>query len=223
MHAKKLIRRIARVLAVSLLALSLLSCGSASAPVFADLDFTAIDAAKATETNNVTDYVKITVAEYGDIIIRLYPEVAPKTVENFQTLVSQGFYDGLTFHRVIETFVIQTGDPNGDGTGGSAQNIKGEFRLNGFENNLKHVRGVVSMARGDDRDPTTTWDLNSGSCQFFIVHKTYPSLDGNYGSFGYVVSGMDVVDKIAKVSTNASDKPTTDVVITSARFVEVAE
>ena len=217
------LRLLCAVLMVFTLTLTLAACGSHRAPVFGELDFTAVDAAKCTETSNVTNYVKLTVAEYGDIIIRLYPEVAPETVENFQTLVSQKFYDGLIFHRVIENFMIQGGDPKGDGTGDSGKDIKGEFNLNGFENNLKHVRGVVSMARGDDRDPTTTWDLNSGSCQFFIVHKTYPSLDGSYGSFGYVVSGMDVVDKIAKVSTNASDKPLTDVVITSARFVEVAE
>ena len=215
MNAKKITRRIARLLTVSLLALSLLSCGSSGAPVFADLDFTAIDAAKATETNNVTDYVKITVAEYGDIIIRLYPEVAPKTVENFQMLVSQGFYDGLTFHRVIETFVIQTGDPNGDGTGGSEQTIKGEFRLNGFENNLKHIRGVVSMAR-------LGADMNSASSQIFICHQSNAQtsgLNGKYADFGYVVSGIEVVDKIAKVATDSADKPLTDVVIEKACFV----
>ena len=216
-------RMLCLLLVVMSAILAFTACESRRAPVFAELDFTAVAPETCTETTNVTNYVKLTVADYGDIIIRLYPEVAPETVENFQSLVSRGFYDGLIFHRVIENFMIQGGDPKGDGTGDSGKDIKGEFNLNGFENNLKHVRGVVSMARGDDRDPTTTWDLNSGSCQFFIVHKTYPSLDGNYGAFGYVVSGMDVVDKIAKVSTNASDKPTTDVVITSARFVEVAE
>ena len=210
-------------LALCALSMTLVACNKHQAPVFAELDFTAVDPAKCTETSSVTNYVKLTVADYGDIIIRLYPEVAPETVKNFQTLVGQGFYDGLIFHRVIENFMIQGGDPEGTGMGGSSKNVKGEFNLNGFENNLKHIRGVISMARSDDRNPSTTWDLDSASSQFFIVHKTYPSLDGNYGSFGYVVSGMEVVDKIAKVSTNASDKPTTDVVITSARFVEVAE
>ncbi|MBQ8718497.1 MAG: peptidylprolyl isomerase [Clostridia bacterium] len=199
-----------------MLTLSMLSC-STSAPLHADLDFTAVDPAKATETSSVTEYVKISVAEYGDMIIRLYPEVAPKTVENFQNLVAEGFYDGLTFHRVISDFVIQTGDPDGDGTGGSDKTIKGEFRLNGFENNLKHIKGVVSMARLGN-------DMNSASSQIFICtesNQKSASLNGGYAGFGYVVSGIEVVQSIAKVRTGEGDKPITDVVIEKACFVTV--
>ena len=159
-----------------------------------------------------TDYVMIDVAGYGKILIRLYPDVAPATVENFKSLVSEGFYDGLIFHRVIENFMIQGGDPLGTGTGGSDKNIVGEFESNGFENNLPHVTGVVSMARANEP--------NSASSQFFICHKTSTHLDGDYAAFGYVVFGQNVVNKIAKVQTNSSDKPLTDVVITSIKFVK---
>ncbi|MBQ7338886.1 MAG: peptidylprolyl isomerase [Clostridia bacterium] len=200
-----------------MLALSMAACASGSAPAHADLDFTAVDPAAVTESDAVTDYVKITVVHYGDIILRLYPEVAPETVANFQSLVAESFYDGLTFHRVVKNFVIQTGDPDANGEGGSDQNIYGEFRLNGFENNLKHIRGVISMARRGD-------DMNSASSQFFICHKSNTNtslLNGSYAGFGYVVSGMDVVDKIAGVAVNADDKPLTDVVIERACFVTV--
>ena len=159
-----------------------------------------------------TDYVMIDVAGYGKILIRLYPDVAPATVENFKNLVSEGFYDGLIFHRVIEDFMIQGGDPLGTGTGGSDKNIVGEFASNGFENNLPHVAGVVSMARANDP--------NSASSQFFICHKTSEHLDGDYAAFGYVVYGQSVVNKIAKVSTNSNDKPLANVVINSIKFVK---
>ncbi len=163
-----------------------------------------------------TDYVLLDVAGYGKILIRLYPDVAPETVANFKALVASGFYDGLIFHRVIKDFMIQGGDPRGDGTGGSSTNIKGEFEDNGFENNLKHLRGVVSMARSDDPD--------SASSQFFICQgpeQKISHLDGKYAAFGYVVYGMNVVDAIAGVNTNANDKPTTNIVITSAKFATV--
>ena len=168
-------------------------------------------------SSNPTDYVLIEVAEYGTILVRLYPDVAPETVENFKKLVSEGFYDGLIFHRVIEDFMIQGGDPEGNGTGGSETTIKGEFSKNGFENNLKHTRGVVSMARSGQPD--------SASSQFFICHKTagVSHLDGNYASFGFVVYGMDVVDEIAEVKVNSADKPLKDIVITSIKFASVPE
>ena len=184
------------------------------APAFADLDLNDvlnIDAVTVSETE--TDYVLLDVANYGKILIRLYPDVAPETVANFKKLVSQGFYDGLIFHRVIEGFMIQGGDPLGNGTGGSETNIKGEFQANGFKNNLQHLRGVVSMARATD--------MNSASSQFFICHAEASHLNGNYAAFGYVAAGMDVVDAIASVQTNSSDKPTTNVVISSAKFANV--
>ena len=183
---------------------------------FDDIDFSAVSAESFQVTDEETDYVLLDVADYGQILIRLYPDVAPETVKNFKKLVSEKFYDGLIFHRVIKNFMIQGGDPNGDGTGGSPDTIKGEFSKNGVENNLKHLRGVVSMARRSN-------DMNSASSQFFICHQAYTAGNGEYAAFGYVVYGMDTVDKIASVRTNSSDKPTTDVVITSARFAEVSK
>ena len=136
--------------------------------------------------NNVN--VEISVRNYGIIELELDRTQAPITVDNFVRLVNQGFYNGLTFHRIIEGFMIQGGDPNGNGTGGSGKNIKGEFSANGVNNTILHTRGVISMARS--KDP------NSASSQFFIMHQDYPSLNGNYAAFGHVTSGMEVVDKI---------------------------
>ena len=133
------------------------------------------------------------------IEIELYPEVAPITVKNFEKLVSEGFYDGLTFHRVIPGFMIQGGDPQGNGMGGAKETIKGEFRANGVENNLKHTRGVISMAR--------SFMPNSASSQFFIMHADAPHLDGQYAAFGRVVSGIEAVDEIASIPTDYNDRP----------------
>ncbi len=139
--------------------------------------------------------------ENGDkIVAELYPEVAPNTVNNFISLVKKGYYDGLIFHRVINGFMIQGGCPDSNGTGGPGYSIKGEFTQNGFENNLKHTEGVLSMARA--------MMPNSAGSQFFIMHKNSPHLDGAYAGFGKVIEGMDVVDKIAVVSTDWSDRPT---------------
>ena len=138
----------------------------------------------------------------GKIEIELYPEHAPKTVKNFEKLVSEGFYDGLIFHRVIPGFMIQGGDPLGNGMGGSEKKIVGEFRANGFQNPIKHERGVISMARA--------YDPNSASSQFFIMHANAPHLDGQYAAFGKVVSGMEVVDEIAEVAVDYSDRPRFD-------------
>ena len=133
------------------------------------------------------------------IEIELYPEVAPITVANFEALVKDGFYDGLTFHRVIPGFMIQGGDPQGNGMGGAKNKIKGEFRANGVKNDLKHTRGVISMAR--------SFDPNSASSQFFIMHADAPHLDGQYAAFGKVVSGIEAVDEIASIPTDYSDRP----------------
>lgn len=141
--------------------------------------------------------------ENGDIIkAELYPEIAPNTVNNFISLVSQGFYDGLIFHRVINGFMIQGGDPEGTGMGGPGYGIKGEFAQNGVANDLKHTAGVLSMARSMMPD--------SAGSQFFIMHKDAPHLDGAYAAFGKVTEGMDVVDKIATVRTDYSDRPMED-------------
>lgn len=155
----------------------------------------------------------------GDIVIQLRPDVAPITVENFESLVTSGFYDGLTFHRVYSGFMIQGGDPDGNGTGGSGKTIKGEFSANGVNNTLSHKRGVVSMARSSS--------YNSASSQFFICHADSTFLDGNYAAFGEVVSGMDVVDGIAgtAVVSNGSEvsKPVTAPVIVKATLSATAE
>ncbi len=135
------------------------------------------------------------------IEIELYPEIAPISCENFEKLVKDGFYDGLCFHRVISGFMIQGGCPLGTGTGGPGWHIKGEFLANGVVNNLKHTRGVLSMARAQDP--------NSAGSQFFIMHADAAYLDGQYAAFGKVVSGMEVVDEIAAVATNYADKPMT--------------
>lgn len=134
-----------------------------------------------------------------EIELELYPEIAPISCENFEKLVKSGFYDGLIFHRVISGFMIQGGCPDGTGMGGPGWHIKGEFLANGVANPLSHTRGVLSMARANHPD--------SAGSQFFIMHRDYPFLDGNYAAFGKVVSGMDVVDEIAAVPTNADDKP----------------
>lgn len=133
------------------------------------------------------------------IKLELYPEVAPITVANFEKLVSEHFYDGIIFHRVIKGFMIQGGDPTGTGMGGSPDKIKGEFLANGVVNNLKHTRGVISMAR--------TSAPNSASSQFFIMHQDAPHLDGQYAAFGKVVEGIEVVDEIASTRVNWNDKP----------------
>ncbi len=145
------------------------------------------------------------------IEIELYPEIAPITVKNFEQLVREGFYDGLTFHRVIRGFMIQGGDPLGNGMGGSKNKIKGEFRANGVENNLLHERGVISMAR--------SYDPNSASSQFFIMHEDAPHLDGQYAAFGRVISGMEIVDEIAEIPTDYADRPKVKVVMKKVRCV----
>ena len=163
--------------------------------------------------------VCIRVENAGDIYVELYPSVAPVTVENFLSLVDSGFYDGLTFHRVISGFMVQGGDPKGNGTGGSDRTIKGEFAANGVPNDLKHARGVISMARSQDMD--------SASSQFFIMHADASHLDGNYAAFGRVIAGMGVVDRLC-ITTAVADGNGTVVpghapVIESARRADRSE
>lgn len=161
-------------------------------------------------------HVTIDVQDYGTISLELDADTAPISVTNFINLANEGFYDGLTFHRIISGFMIQGGDPNGNGTGGSEKTIKGEFSANGVENDISHVRGVISMARANDPD--------SGSSQFFIVHKDSTFLDGQYAAFGHVTDGMDVVDAICEAvpvqdnngTVAAADQP----VITAVTVVD---
>ena len=153
----------------------------------------------------------------NSFVITLYPDVAPITCENFEKLVKDGFYDGLKFHRVVEDFMAQGGDPKGDGTGGSTDTIKGEFSQNGVENTLSHTRGVVSMARSNDPD--------SASSQFFICYGDESFLDGQYAAFGKVTEGMDVVDSFVKVersmgSDGAVSSPNTDIIMENVKMID---
>lgn len=149
--------------------------------------------------------VRITMDSGKTIRLELYPEIAPITVENFLDLVNKGFYNGLTFHRIIPGFMIQGGDPSGNGTGGPGYSIKGEFKSNGVNNTMKHERGVISMARA--------FDPNSAGSQFFIMHKDAPHLDGEYAAFGKVIEGLDTLDEIASVETGFQDAPVKKVVM----------
>lgn len=171
------------------------------------------------ETPDVPDnaiFANIEIEDYGTVKVALYPDYAPITVDNFVTLAKDGFYDGLTFHRIIEDFMAQGGDPLGNGTGGSSNEIAGEFTSNGFNNNLSHTRGAISMARSNDPD--------SASSQFFIVHKDSTFLDGNYAVFGYVTEGMDVIDKICEdavpTDNNGTIKASEQPVIKSIKIEE---
>lgn len=155
--------------------------------------------------------VKITMENGKEMLVELYPEVAPISVDNFKKLVSEGFYNGLTFHRVIPGFMVQGGCPDGTGMGGPGYGIKGEFASNGVENNLKHTKGVLSMARSMMPD--------SAGSQFFLMHADAPHLDGDYAAFGKVIEGLDVIDEIASVKTDRNDKPNTPQVIKTMELI----
>lgn len=220
-------KRMKRILACVLAAAALLSLAgckksekkaAADEPLTMDAVRKEIDSKKVsdfTETDEQTNYVKLTITGYGELVVRLRPDVAPISVENFQRLVAKGYYDGKLFHRVYPGFMIQGGSENGDGMPGSEPSIKGEFSANGVENNLSHVRGVLSMARATPMD--------SGSTQFFLMHADYTSLDGNYAAFGYIVAGLETVDKVCQVELTYSgrelSKPVTPVILESAVFV----
>ncbi len=158
-------------------------------------------------SENKNPIVTITMQDGGVIKAELYPKIAPNTVNNFISLINHNFYDGVIFHRVIKGFMLQGGDPDGTGMGGPGYSIKGEFSQNGFENNLLHTEGVLSMARTQIPD--------SAGSQFFIMHKNAPHLDGAYAAFGKVTEGMDVVNKIAETETDWMDRPTTDQIMKS--------
>lgn len=161
-------------------------------------------------------HVEIEIADYGTIELELDGDAAPITVENFLALAGDGFYDGLTFHRIVKGFMMQGGDPQGDGFGGSENTIQGEFALNGIENNISHVRGTISMARSNGPD--------SASSQFFIVHEDSPHLDGQYAAFGHVTEGMEVVDAVCEdaqpIDGNGTIPAEAQPVITSVTVVD---
>ncbi len=224
------------ILLACLLPVTFIGCRKQETPQKTDSDnqiFYYEDTTGYTETSDVTELVRLTVSftdasnkqRQGNIYIQLRPDVAPLTVANFQNLVSRGFYNGLTFHRIYPGFMIQGGDPAGNGTGSSETNVVGEFSENGRPNSLSHLRGTISMARSDDKD--------SASSQFFIVHRdsAAKSLDGKYAAFGTVVYGMEVVDGITNVEKNPNGSneygtlttPLYPVTILSAVFVQPAE
>lgn len=215
-------KKYTKVLFLILCALLVVACGKEESKensgkeetkVTEDIKEGTIEGYHFKETEEVTDRVKIQM-ENGDIILMvLSNSQTPKTKANFQKLVSEHFYDGLIFHRVIPNFMIQTGDPTGTGYYGSDEKIKGEFSANGVKNDLKHTRGVVSMARSND--------MNSASSQFFICTVEYPSLDGNYAAFGKVFAGMDAVDKIEQTETDSNDRPIVEQKIKTIRFIEL--
>ncbi len=198
MKSKGLLKK---VLAISCASLILILSGCTKTP-----------SNNTTSSKSMADYkskyegkkpiVTIEMEDGAKITAELYPNIAPQTVDNFVDLIQSGFYDGLIFHRVIPGFMIQGGDPKGNGTGGSEKTIPGEFSYNGFENKLKHTRGVLSMARSQAVD--------SASSQFFIMVKDTDSLDGKYAAFGKVTDGMDTVDKIVSEKRDSNDKPLTD-------------
>ena len=173
------VKKIIAILSAAILTLTFCGCSKRQSEFDSD-----------TGSGYGTHHAVITVKDYGDIKLVLDGDTAPITVKNFVELAKSGFYDGLSFHRIIKGFMIQGGDPKGNGTGGSDKTIRGEFSKNGVENNISHKRGVISMARSQDN--------NSASSQFFIMHEDGDYLDGSYAAFGHVTEGMDVVDKIAQ-------------------------
>lgn len=188
---------------ITITSLSLLGCNKQkSSTSNSSFEFT-----ENVEAPKNTPIATIEVKDFGTIKAELYPNIAPNTVNNFISLANNGFYNNLTFHRVIKGFMIQGGDPKGDGTGGPGYSIKGEFKNNGVNNPLRHTKGVLSMARSNKPD--------SAGSQFFIVSGKADHLDGDYAAFGKVISGLDVVEKIESVKTGKNDKPETPVVIES--------
>lgn len=218
-------KKLRKILLIILMALTLAACAEKDNEtkdnkneeekiVTEDIKTGVVDGYKFTQVEEETDRVKIQMTNGDIMLVVLSNKDTPITIKNFKKLVSDKFYDGLIFHRVIEDFMIQGGDPTGTGFGDdTTPTIKGEFTINGVDNDLSHTRGVISMARANDPD--------SASSQFFIVHKDSTYLDGSYASFGKVFAGLDVVDKIASVDTDYNDRPTTEQKIHSIRFVTV--
>ena len=191
-------RKLLSICLAALLVLSLAGCGKTSV---VGITTTSKAPAANEESQGVgTHHAEIDIQDYGTITVELDGDIAPITVQNFMDLANDGFYDGLTFHRIISGFMMQGGDPNGNGTGGSENTIKGEFSSNGVENTLSHTRGAISMARSQDPD--------SASSQFFICHADSTFLDGQYACFGYVTDGMDVVDAVCEAAQPTDDNGT---------------
>ena len=207
---------VALVCAVMFAALTFTACGGGTETT---TTAPAVETTSAQGAEYAADYIaEIEVEGYGTITAELYGGIAPIAVANFVELARDGFYDGLTFHRIMKNFMIQGGDPQGTGLGGSGKSIQGEFALNGIENPLEHTRGTLSMARQGH-------DYNSATSQFFIVHKNSPHLNGQYAAFGRVTAGMDIVDRICEdtpvVDNNGTVLAQNQPVITAVRIIEV--
>ena len=196
---KKIIRITGILLLMMMLTLAMTACGSSGNGEPA-AEETAEPAAEETAEPVGIHHAEIVIKDYGTVKLELDGDTAPITVQNFMDLANAGFYDGLTFHRIMDGFMIQGGDPNGNGTGGSEQNIKGEFAANGVDNSISHKKGVISMARAQDFD--------SASSQFFIVQEDSEFLDGQYAAFGHVTEGQEIVDSIAKDAKPLDDNGT---------------
>ena len=210
-----------RNILVALMTLSLIllvGCGGGSSEQAEAPETSQPEAAETAEPADPIGihHAEITIKDYGTVSVELDGDTAPITVQNFMDLANSGFYDGLTFHRIIDGFMIQGGDPNGDGTGGSGTNIVGEFEANGYSNSIAHTKGVISMARAQDP--------NSASSQFFIMVEDAPHLDGMYAAFGHVTDGQDVVDKIAAdavpLDNNGTMAPADQPVIESVKIID---
>ena len=207
-----------RNILVALMTLSLImlaGCGGGSSDQSETPDASGTELVKAADPIGI-HHAEIEIQNYGTVSVELDGDTAPVTVQNFMDLANAGFYDGLTFHRIIDGFMIQGGDPNGDGTGGSDKNIVGEFAANGYGNDIAHTKGVISMARAQDPD--------SASSQFFIMVEDAPHLDGQYAAFGHVTEGQDVVDEIAAyakpLDDNGTIAPEDQPVITSIKIID---
>ena len=213
---KKHIRKILVAL-MTLSLIMLVGCGGGSSEEAETADTSQPEAAELISADPIgIHHAEITIKDYGTVSVELDGDTAPITVQNFMDLANSGFYDGLTFHRIIDGFMIQGGDPNGDGTGGSGTNIVGEFEANGYSNSIAHTKGVISMARAQDP--------NSASSQFFIMVEDAPHLDGMYAAFGHVTDGQDVVDKIAAdavpLDNNGIMAPEDQPVIESVKIID---
>lgn len=213
---KKVIKALALGIAAGLMVFAVTGCGTQNTSSTPQTSSTpVVSSAPTAPTAPAADEryvnIEITMEDGGVMKLELDREAAPATVENFVTLVNDGFYDGLTFHRIIEGFMIQGGDPEGTGMGGSTENVVGEFSSNGWENPISHTRGVISMARSQSPD--------SASSQFFIVHADSVFLDGEYAAFGKLTEGFDVLDKLASVETGTNDMPIEPVIIKTIRVL----
>lgn len=212
MSKKKLVKFITLLICAVMLCMVFCSCSESENEIDVDEKYSYLsEDAKKQIKNNIdkkNPIATLKIKDYGTVTIELYKDVAPNTVASFISLANSNYYNGLTFHRIIQNFMIQGGDPNGNGTGGPGYSIKGEFTVNGIQNNLSHTDGVISMGR-------RSFPYDSAGSQFFICNTDYPALDGQYAAFGKVIEGLEIVHEVSAVKTDLNDKPLEDVIIES--------